>query len=462
MSAGSGRGRIQQLETSLADGGAAGCRRSPGTAKAGPAAAPPRVATARSYDEGHATFVSMLSAPLVAGPGLPHVDAATPTGTPGDLQVSAELSPSPGAPAVLMARPTPPPHAADAPGSAAADPGAPHSPAPDPLGGWEVTPAAAATADEAFAQDIQAILAHAQGTSSAASSTDGRIPLPDVPAAPRQPVPAAPSQGVGVAATHDVFEQMSLANAPSRFDQGAVSLSVDFDRLDRALAEVGSGSAPVADVPAPLAPAAPAPADASTPGVQVSPNGSATITDVAEVAAIAAQGGAFRVATDVPTFPQVAGLSCHAAACAAMVCWRDEVEADPTAASAGSGYWERYADGRGAVHPDVFEAFGLATASAGRPPAATALRDLIDLHGPLFVASSPPGEHAVVIAGITGDGSASGTMVDVVDPWAQGMTTFATPNPGSRYAVPYSTLLERIGAGADHQIVLAHLRKGLS
>jgi hypothetical protein len=56
----------------------------------------------------------------------------------------------------------------------------------------------------------------------------------------------------------------------------------------------------------------------------------------------------------------------------------------------------------------VLEVFGLANASIGRPPTA-ALRDLLDTNGPLFVAASPPGEQAVVIAGITGDGTASGT-----------------------------------------------------
>jgi len=145
-----------------------------------------------------------------------------------------------------------------------------------------------------------------------------------------------------------------------------------------------------------------------------------------------------------------------------MVAWRDEVTPDSAAVAAGTGYWERYADGRTAVYPDVLESFGLANASIGRPPTAAALRDLLDTNGPLFVAASPPGEHALVVAGITGDGTDSGTIVDVVDPWAAGMTTYAAPNPGSRYSVPYAKLLESVGSGPEHQIVVAHLRKGSS
>jgi hypothetical protein len=186
------------------------------------------------------------------------------------------------------------------------------------------------------------------------------------------------------------------------------------------------------------------------------------LADVADVEAITKAGAPFRVVTDVPLVPQGPGLSCHAAACASMVAWRDDVTPDSAVVAAGTGYWERYAEGRTAVYPDVVEIFGLTNASVGRPPTAAALRDLLDVNGPLFVAASPPGEHAVVVAGATGDGTASGTMLDVVDPWAEGMTTYAAPNPGRRYSVPYSTLLESIGQGPEHDIVVVHLRKASS
>jgi hypothetical protein len=111
------------------------------------------------------------------------------------------------------------------------------------------------------------------------------------------------------------------------------------------------------------------------------------------------------------------------------------------------------------VFPDVLEAFGLTIASAGAAPAPAAVRDLVDGHGPLWLAASPPGEHAVVLAGITGDGTAGGTLVDVVDPWAQGMSTYAAPNPGSRYSAPFADLVKGI-AGPDVAVILAHLKEG--
>ena len=99
------------------------------------------------------------------------------------------------------------------------------------LAGWTV-PQAADSNDQAFAEDIQAILAHAQSV-----SATGRVALPDVPSPPPVPPPPAVAHGIGVGATHDIFKQMAAANAPSTFNQGPVALTVDFDRLDRALEE---------------------------------------------------------------------------------------------------------------------------------------------------------------------------------------------------------------------------------
>ena len=318
--------------------------------------------------------------------------------------------------------------------------------------------------DASFAADIQAILAHAQSV----SASGPRMPLPDVPQVAPTPLPPAEQRGVGVAVGHDVFDAMAAANAPNRFDQGPVSLSVDFDRLDSAL--VDQAAAPVAaqaptaaPTPAPLPAPAPAPAEPAAPAATPAPAAAApTAADVADVAAITARATPFRVITNVPLVPQGPGLSCHAAACASLVAWRDEVAADSAVVAAGTGYWEKYTEGRTSSYPDVFGVFDLTAVSDGVPPSAAALRDLLDTKGPLFVAASPPAEHAVVVSGITGDGTTSGTIVDVVDPWAVGMTTYGVPNPGSTYSVPYATLLDRLGAGPEHHLVVAHLRKGSS
>lgn len=476
----SNRSRIGRLAESLQvrahDGAAA--RPPVATARA------PRVrAVSRAFDDGAPAVLATLGdePPSATGDVEPGPLAAAPAPVASAPEaVTAPVPPAP-SPAATLPRPDPEPDPEPAPEPAPVM-APPATPSDDDARGWTVAasrPAAGPdpdpeSADLAFAEDIQAILAHSKGV--AGSS---RVPLPPVPSAPPTPVPPAPSHGIGMSASHDIFDQMAAANAPHRFDQGPVSLSVDFDRLDRALESVAGapstapGPAAVPAAPEPVAetvpPADPSPAPAAAAAPAAAPTPSAPtpepperIADVADVAAITGSGTPFRVVTDVPLIPQGLGLSCHAAACASMVAWRDEVPPDGAAVAAGTGYWEKYADGRTAVHPDVADAFGLATASVGTPPAATALRELLDVNGPLFVTASPPGEHAVVVSGATGDGTASGTIVDVVDPWAAGMTTYAAPNPGSRSSVPWSTLLESIGSGPHHHIVVAHLRRASS
>jgi len=405
-----------------------------------------------------APLVGTVGADGTAGSGAgarltltaPALDAA-PAGVTDVADVSASMARS-------MSAPGDDADAWDAAAPAAYAPVAQPAPAPpgtENVAGWTVSQPAAGD-DDSFAADIQAILAHAQSV----SGSGPRMPLPDVPQAAATPLPQAEQRGVGVAVGHDVFDAMAAANVPNRFDQGPVSLSVDFDRLDSALAD--QATAPVAP-PASAPTTGPAPAGPAAPAAAAAPATTApTAADVADVAAITARARPFRVTTNVPLVPQGPGLSCHAAACASLVAWRDEVPADSAAVAAGTGYWEKYAEGRTANYPDVFGVFDLATASDGAPPPAAALRDLLDTKGPLFAAASPPAEHAVVVSGITGDGTTSGTVIDVVDPWAVGMTTYGAPNPGSTYSVPYATLLDRLGAGPEHHLVVAHLRKGSS
>ena len=44
---------------------------------------------------------------------------------------------------------------------------------------------------------------------------------------------------------------------------------------------------------------------------------------------------------------------------------------------------------------------------------------------------------------MVGDGTPGGTLVHVNDPWEQGMTTFRTPNAGSRYTETYQRFIEK-------------------
>ncbi|MBF6169170.1 hypothetical protein IU486_31200 [Streptomyces gardneri] len=459
-----GRSRLARLAESA--GRPAPLRR-PRPARPG-SPAPRRTAVACSFDTGDTIAVHTVADTPLAGtvtkrwtvvPGAVAGRAAVPeaeVGTVGVVPAAPEDSPPRGSATAgpsLQAAPGAIDQISDLSGSAS-------GPATEDVAGWTVT-APDEPDDEAFAQDIQAILAHAH---SVAAPTP-RMPLPDVPQVPPTPVPAAPQLGVGVTTGHDVFDRMAAANTPSRFDQGPVSLSVDFTGLDRALADESTPTTPPA---APTQPAAAGPAATSSAATQPAPSQPpATVVPPSApsppTSPTPPPPPAFKVTTDAPLVPQGPGLSCHAAACASMVAWRDEVLPDAAAVAGGTGYWERYAAGRTATYPDVFESFDVETALAGAdasaPSTATALRDLLGTHGPLFVATFPPAEHAVVVAGITSDGTNTGVRVDVVDPWAVGMTTYAAPNPGSTSSIPLAELGTRLGAGPQHQLLVAHLRK---
>jgi hypothetical protein len=337
--------------------------------------------------------------------------------------------------------------------------------APDDLQGWQVTNEAP-DQETALAQDVAAILAHTRGDDMV--HTPAPTPAPSSPPQVQAPAPAAPQMGIGATSSHDVFDRMADAN---RYDQCSFTLSGDFAAMDQAIdrgqaTEPPSAPAAPANAATPAVPA-PAPGDASPPAAPghestTTPDSppSADVADAAAVDAITAASGPFRVTTDVPLVAQVPGLSCHAAACASIVAWRDDVTPVPAEVAAATGYWERYAEGRTAVYPDVLDAFGLSHSVMGPAPSATGLKDLIERAGPLWISASPPGERAVVVSGITGDGTTSGTMVDVVDPWARGMTTYGSPNPGSSYHQSLADLLAGVAGGAGKPLVIAQLKEG--
>ena len=130
----------------------------------------------------------------------------------------------------------------------------------------------------------------------------------------------------------------------------------------------------------------------------------------------------------------------------------------PADVVAATGLWERYAG----VAPAVPRRAGRLRAHplGGRPaPSGTALEGLIERAGPLWVSASPPGEHAVVVSGVTGDGTSSGSMLDIVDPWAPRMTTFGSPNPGSTYHQSLVEFLAGIAGGAGNPVVIAQLKR---
>jgi hypothetical protein len=62
------------------------------------------------------------------------------------------------------------------------------------------------------------------------------------------------------------------------------------------------------------------------------------------------------------------------------------------------------------------------------------LYQLLENYGPLWVASNSPDPHVRVITGIEGDGTADGSVLDILDPLERGMKFLNPSNSGSSYS----------------------------
>src|SRR5207245_9929529 len=67
-----------------------------------------------------------------------------------------------------------------------------------------------------------------------------------------------------------------------------------------------------------------------------------------------------------------------------------------------------------------------------------ALRELCERCGPLWMGEASPGLHVIVVAGLHGDGTPSGTLVRVADPWPIG--------EGERYTLRFDALRRNFDA----------------
>ena len=140
---------------------------------------------------------------------------------------------------------------------------------------------------------------------------------------------------------------------------------------------------------------------------------------------------------DVQLVPQQTGYSCWAAGAAMLVSWRDSISIDPAEIAAAIGYWQQYQTGLAAEDTTMFDAWGLHP----EPPQTYTVDGFVQLlndHGPLWVASAEPGPHIRVVTGVTGDGTPDGTILSINDPWQTGMTTFSLPNLGAQYTETYA------------------------
>jgi N-acetylmuramoyl-L-alanine amidase len=158
---------------------------------------------------------------------------------------------------------------------------------------------------------------------------------------------------------------------------------------------------------------------------------------------------AFDIWHEVPLVPQLTGMSCWAAAAAMIVGWRDCIDVRPEEVARGAGAWAEYRDGLDPRDVEVLaRTFALAVETP-RTYSVSALRRMLERHGPLWVGAGPTGLHVIVVAGMYGDGTPEGTFVRVLDPWPIGR--------GERYAITFAELAASLEAASDAAGVRASL-----
>jgi hypothetical protein len=129
----------------------------------------------------------------------------------------------------------------------------------------------------------------------------------------------------------------------------------------------------------------------------------------------------FQVKYSVQLVPQLTEVSCWAAAAAMLAGWRDEVSINPAEIAGRIGYWSQYHENGYSINDEkVFRYWGLTYYRM--IPEIKNLIELIAENGPLFIVTSedpnqPNMVHARVVSQISGDGTPSGTILTIYDPW---------------------------------------------
>jgi hypothetical protein len=173
-------------------------------------------------------------------------------------------------------------------------------------------------------------------------------------------------------------------------------------------------------------------------------SGSSYFTDVDELGELLElwgwddeSGSSVDIQYELELVPQQTGFSCWAAGAAMIVGWRDQVCINPAEIASGTGYWAQYQQGLNANDTTMFRYWGLQY-EAPQTYTPQGLIQLVGAYGPLWVATHEGAPHIRVIAGITGDGSADGTVLTIYDPWQRGMRQFRPQNTGSVYNETYT------------------------
>jgi hypothetical protein len=161
----------------------------------------------------------------------------------------------------------------------------------------------------------------------------------------------------------------------------------------------------------------------------------------------------FEVMYNVPLIPQQTRMSCWAAGAAMLVSWRDQVSINFPDIVKANGYWHQYFNGLRADDRGIFPIFDMVDQPA-QTYTVLDFKRLLEIYGPLWVATSENSPHIRVITGIRGDGTPDGTILYINDPWEKGMQRFRPSNKGAKYTETYREFIRQ-------QETLAHQEKNV-
>lgn len=164
---------------------------------------------------------------------------------------------------------------------------------------------------------------------------------------------------------------------------------------------------------------------------------------------------------DVPLIPQPNKTSCWAASIAMLEAYRRNLEssssvpltaaefADEVGYSLEQSYgWDRL---ESVVATYGFE--DIEGLSGTQYPSVEQWHDWLADHGPLYVTIGGTPTHAIIVHGISGDGTPSGTRLDILNPWDitetfdDDPTVFTPPNEGVRLRWTVTELNQRLNDG---------------
>jgi hypothetical protein len=143
--------------------------------------------------------------------------------------------------------------------------------------------------------------------------------------------------------------------------------------------------------------------------------------------------------------PQPSSMACWATVAAMMLSWRDQQSypIDTAMAMCGAKWAGVFTTNKGLAFADHV-AFARDAGMSVEPLASfppDTWEKMLRAHGPLAVVTNMPFSHARIMVGISGDGSPTGTNVDLIDPAG-----------GRRYRQDFATFEQAFEAHANTNV----------